>query len=155
DMVRIGRQLRVLWPDRCPIGAEMKFSVGMRKTVEKMAGLETRAAIEPAVLQEAVRFRKPADSQSSVDHLDGAHRKAGVARPETIGEPADHVVVGAALSIGIQYRAADLQVSVGARWINIVMLEERRCRQYDIGHRRGLGHELFVDADKQIGARKT
>src|SRR5258708_29708584 len=107
-MVRICRQLRMLGPDRPPIGAEMKFSVGMRKTLEKMAGRERRAAIEPAALREALDIGKHADPQGPVDQLDGAHCEPRMARPEPIGEPADHVVVGAALGIGPQYTAADL-----------------------------------------------
>src|SRR5438045_5821772 len=35
------------------------------------------------------------------------------------------------------------------------MLEKGRRRQYDIGHRRGLGQKLLVNADKEVVARKA
>src|SRR5271166_2463669 len=155
DMVRIWGQLRVFGPDRRPICAEMEFPVGMPETVEKMAGLEWRAAIEPAVFRKALDVGQAADLQGPVDQLDRADHKAGVASAEPLGEPADHIVIGPALGVGRQYGATDLQVSVSPGGIDVVMLQEGGSGQYDVGHCRGFGHELLVDADKQVGARET
>ena len=44
---------------------------------------------------------------------------------------------------------------MAAGGVDVVVLEKRRRRQHDIGHRRRLGHELLVDADEQIVARET
>src|SRR5207237_10283963 len=113
-MVGIGRRRGMLRPDRPPIGAKMEFLVLMTEPVEKMAGLERRTAIEPAVFWKAVDAGKPADPQGPADQLDGAHRKAGVPRAEPLGESADDLVVRPALGMGRHHRAAKLQVSVGA-----------------------------------------
>ena len=39
---------------------------------------------------------------------------------------------------------------MGAGGVEIIVLEKGRRRQHDIGHRRGFGHELLVDADEQV-----
>ena len=57
--------------------------------------------------------------------------------------------------MGRQDRAAQLQIGVGAGGVEIVVLEKCRRRQHDVGHRRGLGHELLVDADEQVVAGKA
>ena len=77
-------------------------------------------------------------------------------RAEPLGERAD----ARRGSSGTRHRAAitvrrDLQIGVAAGGVDVVMLEERRRRQHDVGHRRGLGHELLVDADEEIVARKA
>ena len=78
-----------------------------------------------------------------------------VRRAEALGEAADHVMVRAAFAMGRQDRAAELQVGVSAAQIDVVMLEEGRRRQHDVGHRHGFGHELLVDADEEIGTREA
>ena len=42
-----------------------------------------------------------------------------------------------------------------AALIDVVVLEKHGRRQDDVGHDRGLGHELLVHADEQIVARKA
>ena len=91
------------------IGAEMKLPIGVRESVEKMTGRERRTAIEPTPVREALDIGQPADLQGPVDQLDGTHRKARMACAEPLGEAADYVVVRAALGIGRQDRAAELQ----------------------------------------------
>ena len=155
DVVGKCRQLPVDAADRRPIGAKMEFPVGMGKAVEKMTGRKGRAAIEPTVFREALDIRQSARPQGPVDQLDGAQLEAGVARAEPLGETANHLMVRAALGIGRQDRAAQLQIGVGAAEIDVVMLEEGCRRQDDVGHCRGFSHELLVDADEEIGTRKA
>ena len=44
---------------------------------------------------------------------------------------------------------------MAAAAIDVVVLEERRRRQHDVGHLRRLGHELLVHAGEQIVAGKA
>ncbi len=120
-----------------------------------MVGSEGRAAIERASFRKTLDVGQAAQAQCPVDQLDRAHRETGMARPEPLGEPANHLVVRPALGIGRQHRAADLEIGMSARGINVVMLEKGRRRQDDVGHCRGLGHELLVYADKEVGALET
>ena len=70
-------------------------------------------------------------------------------------ERADDVVVRAAFAGRIDRLRRELEVLVGARGIEVVVLEEHRRRQDDVGMARGVGHELLVHADEQIVAGKT
>ena len=46
-------------------------------------------------------------------------------------------------------------MGVAAGGVDIVMLEEGRGRQHDIGHLRRIGHELLMHADEEIVAREA
>src|SRR5712691_10218944 len=63
DMVGQRRQQRMLGPERPPIGAEVKFAVGMAEAVQEMAGGKRRATIEPASFRETVDAGQPAHLQ--------------------------------------------------------------------------------------------
>src|SRR5262249_22049540 len=73
DMVGESRQLRVLGPDRPPVGAEVELPVRMSETIEKMRGLERRTAIKPALFREILDPGQPAHFQGLVDDLDRTH----------------------------------------------------------------------------------
>ncbi len=145
----------MLGSDRLPIGVEMKFPVAVTKPVEEMTGLEAGPAIEPYALLERFRARQPADAQCVLDDLERSHLEPGMTRAEPLGEGADHVVVRAALGIGLHDRAADLQIGVSARGVEIVVFEKGGRRQNDISHRRGLGQELLVHANEQVVATEA
>src|ERR1700693_4128027 len=108
-----------------------------------MPGLEAGPTIEPYALLERLRARQPTDAQRVLYDLERGHLEPGMMRAEPPGEGTDHVVVRAALGIGLHYRAADLQIGVSAGGVEIVVFEKGRCRQNDIGHRCGLGQELL------------
>src|ERR1700724_1788910 len=109
--------------DRRPIGPEMKFPVGMGEAVEKMAGRERRAAIEPTVFREMLEIGQPAHPQGPVDQPQGTHGKTRVVCAEALGEPTDHVMVRAAFAMGREECAAELQIGVSAAQVDVVMLE--------------------------------
>ena len=90
-----------------------------------------------------------------LDDLWRGHLKAGVRGAEALGEGGLHLVVGPTFGIGRHDCPADLQKRVGTGGVDVVMLEKGRRRQYDIGHRRGLGQKLLVNADKEVVARKA
>ena len=85
---------------------------------------------------------------------------AVMAKPRMLGaealrQAADDVVVGARLGMGLDHLARHLQEGVAAGGVDVVMLEERRRRQHDVGHGGGLGQELLVHADEEIVARQA
>ena len=139
-------------PNAAQFGAEMELPVGMAEPVEEMPGLEPGPAIEPDAFLERVRPGQAAGAQCLLDDLESGHLEAGMAGAEALRQAADHLVVRAALGVGRQDGAADLQKGVAAGGVDVVVFEKRRRRQHDIGHRRGLGHELLVHADEQIVA---
>jgi hypothetical protein len=55
----------------------------------------------------------------------------------------------------LDHLAGELEDGVAAAGIDVVVLEEGRRRQHDVGHARGLGHELLVHADEQVVAREA
>ena len=74
---------------------------------------------------------------------------------EPLGERRDHIVVGAAALRRLDRLRAELQILVAAGGVEVVVLEEHRRRQHDVGDARGVGHELLVHADEQVLARKA
>ena len=81
--------------------------------------------------------------------------KPGWAGAEPPRQLADHVMVGPALGVGLEQLARDLDAGVAGRLVDVVVLEEHGRRQHDVGHLRGLGHELLVHADEQVVAREA
>src|SRR6516162_8560524 len=140
----------MLRADCAPVDAEMEFLVRMAEPVEKVSALKARPAIEPHAVPERLRAGQSGSAQCVLDDIEGGHFKPWMTCAKPPGESADHVVVRVAFGMGRKHRAADLQKSMPAGGIEIVVLEEGRGRQYDIGHRRGLGHELLVHANKHI-----
>ena len=74
---------------------------------------------------------------------------------EPPGQRANHLVVGAAIRRRLDRLRRELQILVRARGIEVVVLQEHRRRQNDVGVARGVGHELLVHDDKQILAAKS
>ena len=118
----------MLGSDCLPIGVEMKFPVTMTKPVEEMTGLEAGPTIEPYALLERFRARQPADAQGVLYDLERGHLEPGMMRAEPPGEGADHVVVRAALGMGLHDRAANLQIGVAAGGVEIVVFQKGRRR---------------------------
>ena len=133
----------------------MKLAVLMREAVQKMRFLERRLAIEPARRLEFGQRPAAGGAQRRVDDLAGAHLKAGMLGAEALRQRADHFVVGAAALRRLDRLAAELQILMAAAGVDVVVLEEHRRRQHDIGMARGVGEELLVDAGEQVLARKA
>ena len=95
------------------------------------------AAIEPAPLRRIAPGSGSPLARSVCSMIsDCGHVKAGMLGAEALGELADDVVVRARLGIGLAPPcAADLQKGVAAGGVDVVMLEEGRRRQHDVGHR--------------------
>ena len=55
----------------------------------------------------------------------------------------------------LDHRLGDEKMGMTACDIEVLMLEKRRRRQDDIGHRSGFGHELLMHADEQIVATEA
>ena len=132
----------------------MKLAVAVRKAVEEMRLAERRLAVEPARSFE-LRERSPSrDAQSLVDDLAWAHIEAAMLGAEPAGERAEDIVVRAAFVGRIDRLRRELEKLMRACGVDVVVLEEHRRGQNDIGKARGVGHELLVHADKQILARE-
>ena len=74
---------------------------------------------------------------------------------EAAAEPLQHLMVGAAFAGRLDQLGADRNVLVAAAVIEIVMLHEHGRGQHDVGHLRGLGHELLMHRHEQVLARKS
>ena len=74
---------------------------------------------------------------------------------EALGQRANHLVIVAAFARRLDQLGAEDEVLVAAAAIDIVVLKKGGRRQHHVRHLRGLGHELLVDADEQIVARKA
>ena len=93
------------------------------------------------------------DGERALDDLPFAHGEAGMLGAEPPRERADDVMVGPRIGKGLDHLARHLQEAVAARDVDVVVLEEGRRRQDDVGHGSGLGQELLVDAQEEIVAR--
>ena len=74
---------------------------------------------------------------------------------EPARQVADQLVVGAALPVAVEDARPDRDVSLAEGPVDVVVLEEHRRGQYDIGVLRGGGHELLVHAEEQVVARQA
>lgn len=64
-------------------------------------------------------------------------------------------VIGLRLGQRLDHRPRDVEEAGAAGLVEIVVLEEGRRRQDDVGHRRRLGQELLVDAGEEILAQEA
>ena len=85
----------------------------------------------------------------------GVIAKPGCSAPSRFASAADHLVIGAAFARRLDQLRPEDDVLMAAAAIDVVVLEEHRRRQHDVGHLRRLGHELLVHADEQVVARKA
>ena len=74
---------------------------------------------------------------------------------EPLCECADHIVVGAGFRVRFDHPGAHQQVAVAAAHIDVVMLQEGRRRQHDVGIARGVGHELLVHGEEEVIAHES
>ena len=116
---------------------------------------ERRLAVDPAVGFEFGQRAALGHPQHLVDQFARAHVKAAMRGAETLGQAGDHLVIGAAFARRLDQLRPEDEILVAAAAIDVVVLEEGRRRQHDVGHLRRLGHELFVHADEQIVAGKA
>ena len=71
-------------------------------------------------------------------------------RPQPLGQRAQHVMVRACLTYRLDHGARDLKMGVSAGEVKIIMFQECRRGQDDVGHLRSLGHELFMHTNEKI-----
>ena len=69
---------------------------------------------------------------------------------QAFGQGTDNLMIGSTQWWGLNDLRAQGDVLLAASLVDIVMLQEHRCREHDISHLRRLRHELFMYADKQI-----
>ncbi len=151
--VHLGRQGghgRPSGADLGPIGLEVPFAVGMPETFEEMRAREIRRFVVPARGVDRVSGRIARCLQRPIDQLPLAHLEAGMPRSQASGKFAQNPMVGPALGVGLDDLLGHLQIGVPAGLIDIVVFEERRRGQHDVGHPRGVGQELLVHANEQI-----
>ena len=127
----------------------------MPEPVEKMRGLEWLCAIEPGALDKFLRPGQAAGPQGLGDDLERGHPEPAMLGAEPFGESRNAPRGSSGTRHRAAHRPVHLQEGVGAGGVDVVMFEERRRRQHDVGHRRGLGHELLVHADEQVVAREA
>ena len=131
----------------------MEAPVGMAEAVEEMRVGERQSHVVAALLANRGGIGQAGSSERLLDDLPLRHLEAGMAGAQALGERADDEMIGSRLGIRLDHLARDLQVRVAARDIDVVVLEEGRRRQHDVGHGGGLGQELLVHAQEEIVAR--
>jgi len=127
----------------------------MSEAGEEMCILEVRCAVDPASFR---RFGESAATglpQRQVQQLTSRHGEAGLLAAEAFGESRDHLVVGARILIAVQHGEADIDVGVAQAIIEVVVFQECRGGQQDIGVLRGRCRKLLVYAKEQIIARQA
>src|ERR1051326_6488399 len=75
--------------------------------------------------------------------------------PDPLPQLTHHLVIVAAFARRLDTLGSEDEILMTAATINVVVFEERRRRQHDIGHPCGFGHELLVHASEQVLARKA
>ena len=85
----------------------------------------------------------------------GLSAKAGWIGAEAPREAADHLVVRAALARRIDQLRAEQDMLLAAALVDVVVLDEHRGGQDDIGHAGGVGHHLLVHDGEQILAARS
>ena len=140
---------------RRPVGAEMELAVRMGEAVEIMRLLERRPAVEPAPRLEFGQRPAPGDAQRLVDDLARAHLEAAMFGAERAWRARRSPRGWSGSPPAARSSWRELQVLMRARGIDVVVLEEHRRGQHDVGVARGVGQELLVHAGEQILARKA
>ena len=144
-------------PDRGPIRREAELAVRVAEAVEEVRGRGNRAARPPS----ARPATSSASGQPEARSVASTISIAVMPKPRMLGAeprspgPADHLVVGAALARRLDQLGAELDVAVAAGLVDVVVLEEHRRGQHDVGHRGRLGHELLVHGDEQVLAQRS
>ena len=134
--------------DVWPVGAKMELPVLMGEAVEEVRLLEGRLAVDPTRRLQFGERPAARGPERFIDDLARRHREAAVFCPQAPGQRANHLVVGAAILRRLDRLRRELQMLVRARGIEVVVLQEHRRRQNDVGVARGVGHELLMHDDK-------
>ena len=128
---------------------------GKPKPDKEMRLLERRLKVEPARRLQRREVAVARFAQGPVDDLARAHRERRVLGAETLRQRDDHLVVRAAALRRLDDLRRELQVLVAARGVDVVVFEEHRRGQHDVGVARRVGHELLVHAGEQVLAREA
>ena len=146
---------------RGPAGAWRSRSSGKRWTLPSGVRGNTSTNWTGAVPNRRRRRRIRADRLAdalgkSVDdaqhHLQLVARLAGSVEAEPLFELGEHLDVGAGLADRVDDGLHHLQADRPVARAKIVLLEERRRRQHDVGVARRVGHHLVED-DRRTGRR--
>src|ERR1700733_8840456 len=133
----------------------MKLAVGVRKAIKEMRGFERRLAVEPARGFELCERASSRDAQGLVDDLAWTHVESAVLGAEPASERANDLMIRAASFRRIDRLWRELEKLMCACGVDVVVLEEHRRREHNVGKTRGISHELLMHADKQILARES
>ena len=139
----------------CPFRPEPEFSVGMAEALQEMRGLEIGLEIDPALRLERLEAQA-AFRQHQVDMLALAHAESRhIRHTQPLSQFLDHVMVGARAGRRLDHLRPQRDVLVAAALVDVVVLQEHRRRQHDVGEPGRIGHELLVDAGEQVVAKET
>ena len=154
-MVRQHRHLLPAAAEFLPVRLEVEFPVGRFESVKEMGVLEGKREILPAVFVVLLRVPHAGGAQRLVHDFPGCHVEPAVLRTQPFGQLRNHVVVLAAFGVRLDDFLRHLEVGMPARGVHVVVLEEGRRRQHDVGESRGLGHELLVYAGEKVFPREA
>ena len=96
-----------------------------------------------------------AGTQRLRDEVVDGVTETGFSESHALGELREEPDVGASLAQGLDRLFGKLHVVMAVGALNILMFEERRCGQENVGVVGGVGEELLVDDGEQIGAREA
>ena len=126
-----------------------------RKATQEMRGVEIRLEINPALVLDPVQTAKSGGGQGFVDDFQLAHLEAAMGAAKAAGQFRQHIMIAAAACRAVDGFRREMEMAVPAGGINVVMLQEHRRRQHDIGEFGGVGHELLMHAQEKILAPET
>ncbi|OWK24136.1 hypothetical protein AJ87_26200 [Rhizobium yanglingense] len=108
------------------------------------------------MLDEVIVVRQAACFENAVNHFPGAKAEAWLIRnAEALCELLDDKKVGAHRRRRFDEFRAEQDMVLAAGAVDVVMLDEHRGGNDDIGHFRRLGHELLVYGHEEIAPRKA
>jgi len=117
----------------------MKLAVGMGEAIKIMRFLEVRLAIKPAHLCEAFRIWHARGTESGGNYFIGCHVKSGMLGADPFSNFTNNKVIVTRFARCLYDFLPQLHMLVAATLIDIAMLEEGGCRQYDICHLCSIG----------------
>ena len=140
---------------RRPVGAQVELAVGMGEAVEEMRLLERRRQSSQRAASSSASVPRPEarSVQSMISR--GVMAKPGWRAPSRSASATTTSWLERQPSRRLDRLGAELQILVAAAGVEVVVLEEHRRRQHDVGVARGVGEELLVDADEQVVAREA
>src|SRR5208337_5278741 len=132
-----------------------KFSVRKTEPTEEMRLFERRLQVEPALRLQRRQIAVTGRAQRPIDDFARRHGKGRVFGADALRDRGDHLVVRAASSRRLDRLRSELEVLMASGRVNVVVLEKHRRRKNNVGIAGGVGHELLMNANEQVVARKA